>query len=123
MLDETEGLFGPTPVLRVAADDPLLAHGLERDGKYDGYMRTLMDSFDGANLSRVMCRSLLSVDWRGYVYDCDFNQMLSLPAGKGKLSIWDIESLAGFDQGKITLADHCYGCTAGSGSSCGGSLV
>jgi hypothetical protein len=71
-----------------------------------------------------MCRSLVSVDWQGYLYDCDFNQMLHLPLGAGgrprsHLRDLDPDRLA---DGAIAVADHCYGCTAGQGSSCGGAL-
>jgi hypothetical protein len=71
-----------------------------------------------------MCKSILSVDWQGFVYDCDFNQMLELPAGiAGKNKhISDCLELE-FEQQTITIADHCYGCTAGGGSSCGGVLT
>jgi len=72
-----------------------------------------------------MCRSLLSVDWEGYVYDCDFNQMLGLPiAGAGETRV-HLRDLLGQDlTGRpIVVADHCFGCTAGQGSSCGGALA
>lgn len=93
-------------------------------GRFDEYMRLLKQSHQDANLANVMCRRLLSVDWRGYVYDCDFNQMLGLPIplpGKVKPHIRDLIDIdpAG---NPITVADHCYGCTAGQGSSCGGAL-
>jgi len=74
------------------------------------------------NVARAMCRDLLSVGWNGALYDCDFNQMLSLPAGGRPRTIWDIESLAELDEGLIATGDHCFGCTAGTGSSCSGSL-
>jgi radical SAM/Cys-rich protein len=91
-------------------------------GEFDGYMQLLRSSFAEENLQNVMCRTLISVDWQGYVYDCDFNQMIGLPLGKERLHINDIDTdaLTGRD---ITVADHCYGCTAGQGSSCGGALV
>ena len=74
------------------------------------------------NLDHVMCRSLLSVDWQGFVYDCDFNQMLELPlAGGGRTHISTLDA-AGLEGSPIAVADHCYGCTAGQGSSCGGAL-
>jgi hypothetical protein len=71
-----------------------------------------------------MCRSLLSVDWQGYVYDCDFNQMLRLPLRRPGRARTHVRDLAGQDlEGNpIVIADHCYGCTAGQGSSCGGAL-
>jgi hypothetical protein len=71
-----------------------------------------------------MCRSLISVDWRGYVYDCDFNQMLGLPLhvdGKPRVRLRDLIG-RDLDGNAITVRDHCYGCTAGQGSSCGGAL-
>jgi hypothetical protein len=71
-----------------------------------------------------MCRTLLSVDWQGYLYDCDFNQMLGIPLsvpGKPKLHISQLASL-GLEGNLIAVADHCYGCIAGQGSSCGGAL-
>jgi radical SAM/Cys-rich protein len=88
------------------------------------YMELLRRSYREENLDAVMCRSLISVDWQGYVYDCDFNQMLGLPLyveGKPRVKLRD---LIGHDlQGNaITVRDHCYGCTAGQGSSCGGAL-
>ena len=93
-------------------------------GEFNGYMELLKGAYQTANLETVMCRSLISVDWQGYVYDCDFNQMLELPLterGK-KMHLNDItnEVLIGRN---IMIADHCYGCTAGQGSSCGGALV
>ena len=71
----------------------------------------------------VMCRNLLSVDWRGQLYDCDFNQALELPQGGRQRSIWDIKSFTDVEHDPIVFGDHCYGCTAGAGSSCGGSLA
>ncbi|MEN8176515.1 MAG: arsenosugar biosynthesis radical SAM (seleno)protein ArsS [Pseudomonadota bacterium] len=93
-------------------------------GTFDDYMQTLKNAMQPANLAGVMCRSLISVDWRGYVYDCDFNQMLGLPLNRGghqRLHLRDLArvNLAG---NPIVVADHCYGCTAGQGSSCGGAV-
>jgi hypothetical protein len=87
-------------------------------------MDLLKNAYQPANLDTVMCRNLISVDWRGYVYDCDFNQMLGLPlAHKGRART-HLRDLAGADlaHNPIAVADHCYGCTAGQGSSCGGAL-
>ncbi|MDE2360879.1 MAG: arsenosugar biosynthesis radical SAM protein ArsS, partial [Betaproteobacteria bacterium] len=94
-------------------------------GTFGQYMELLRSSHRADNLERVMCRNLVSVDWEGFVYDCDFNQMLGLPLGAGSparvhLSRLDVESL---DGSEIRVADHCYGCTAGAGSSCGGALA
>lgn len=93
--------------------------------EFDPYMAVLRAAHQASNLAAVMCRHLVSVDWRGYVYDCDFNQMLGLGlrhravAGRAHLSdLLDLD-LAG---NPIAVRDHCYGCTAGQGSSCGGAL-
>ena len=88
-------------------------------GQFDGYMQLLKDNFQTQNLNTVMCKNTLSVDWQGFVYDCDFNQMLQLPLAGKKNHIKDIANLNGKS---ITTLQHCYGCTAGQGSSCGGAL-
>jgi radical SAM/Cys-rich protein len=93
-------------------------------GTFNGYMELLRNAHREENLESVMCRSLVSVDWQGYLYDCDFNQMLGLPlrvAGRPRLHLRDAltRDLAG---NPIVVRDHCYGCTAGQGSSCGGAL-
>ena len=93
-------------------------------GEFEGYMRLLKDAYRPENLQTVMCRSLLSVDWQGYLYDCDFNQMLGLSAALGPASRPHLRDLLRADGigTPIRVADHCYGCTAGQGSSCGGAL-
>ena len=93
-------------------------------GQFDDYMNLLREAYQESNLANVMCRHLISVDWRGYVYDCDFNQMLGLPAMASNKPKTHIVELIGEDlTGKpIVVMDHCYGCTAGQGSSCGGAL-
>ncbi len=99
-------------------------------GQFGEYMALLRGAHQDANLEHVMCRTLISVDWRGYVYDCDFNQMLGLPfswgqvssrRGDGRVRLSDLSrmDIAGRP---IAIADHCYGCTAGQGSSCAGAL-
>ncbi len=98
-------------------------HLLEREGRYASYMQTLLEAFNPQAALGVMCRNLLSVDWRGQLYDCDFNQALELPLGGRSRSVWDIDQLADIERGPIAFAEHCYGCTAGAGSSCGGSLT
>jgi hypothetical protein len=70
-----------------------------------------------------MCRNLISISWDGGIYDCDFNQMLEMPAGGALLTVFDIQSFAELESRPIAVADHCYGCTAGAGSSCTGSVV
>ena len=94
-------------------------------GQFETYMNLLKDSFSLANLQNLMCMNQLSVDWRGYVYDCDFNQMLNMnvenPKTRQPLHIRDIIE-TNMQNIPIRIADHCYGCTAGQGSSCGGAL-
>lgn len=93
-------------------------------GEFDDYLSLLRGAYQSQNLDQVMCRTLISVDWRGFVYDCDFNQMLGLAmpdmqAGQTHLRDLLDQSITGRP---IAVANHCYGCTAGQGSSCGGSL-
>jgi radical SAM/Cys-rich protein len=106
-------------------------------GEFENYMQLLKTSYSSENLNSVMCRSILSVDWEGFVYDCDFNQMLNMPLALEN-SPFTTEQIIASDAPKklhlseiinknllgsnITTADHCYGCTAGQGSSCGGAL-
>lgn len=95
-------------------------------GEYDRYMELLADSFNAGTLNQVMCRYLISVGWEGSIYDCDFNQMLGLSLRDARGEALNIGSLTSLDQvleRSITIGDHCYACTAGSGSSCGGTLV
>ncbi len=90
-------------------------------GHYESYMQTLLDSFNPGAVGGVMCRNTISVSWDGYLYDCDFNQMLDLKvAGKNHLEDFDLNALESRD---IVLNQHCYGCTAGAGSSCGGQVA
>ena len=112
--------------LYTLANMPIQRFGstLVSKGQLRDYMQLLRDAHRDENLDAVMCRSLVSVDWQGTVYDCDFNQMLGLPlqvAGRPRVRIGE---LAGRDlQGNpIAVKDHCFGCTAGQGSSCGGAL-
>ncbi len=102
-------------------------------GIYDDYMALLKDNYSAENLATVMCSSLISIDWQGYVYDCDFNQMLGLPlrlvsgndlvaSDRKKTHLRELMTIDLQDR-PIAVADHCYGCTAGQGSSCGGALT
>lgn len=93
-------------------------------GQFHGYMKLLKDNYAESNLDHVMCRSLISVDWRGFLYDCDFNQQLDLPLpGTGATRPHLRDLLTNDPSGQaIRVADHCFGCTAGQGSSCGGAL-
>jgi len=93
-------------------------------GEFDRYLHLLRGAHRDENLDGVMCRTLISVDWRGFLYDCDFNQMLDLPAlgqNRKPLHIADLSS-GELEGNSIQVAGHCYGCTAGQGSSCGGAL-
>lgn len=93
-------------------------------GQFKSYMTLLRDAHQEKNTESVMCRSLVNIDWRGYVYDCDFNQMLGLPlhvSGKPRVHVSDLMD-TDLNGNPIMVAEHCYGCTAGQGSSCGGAL-
>lgn len=96
-------------------------------GQFAGYIQLLKDHFVADNLDHVMCRELISVDWRGYLYDCDFNQQLNLPMPPvaGQPSLPHLRDLLHTDPAgrPIWVAEHCYGCTAGQGSSCAGALT
>ncbi|MEW8046899.1 MAG: DUF3641 domain-containing protein, partial [Candidatus Thiodiazotropha sp.] len=97
---------------------------LQSKGEFNSYLQLLRDAYQPGNLENVMCRSLLSVDWRGFLYDCDFNQMLKIhlktdSSMRPRLrDLFDCE----LEELQIQVAEHCYGCTAGQGSSCGGAL-
>ena len=93
-------------------------------GQFKPYMDLLKSAHRDENLEAVMCRNLISVDWQGYVYDCDFNQMLNLPLGADESNRTHLSALLDRELtgARIRVADHCYGCTAGQGSSCGGAL-
>lgn len=104
---------------------PIMRFGsyLQSKGEFENYMSLLKDAYQAANLETVMCRDLVSIDWQGYLYDCDFNQMLDMnvmhenkPVHISQLT----DSL--LDNRDILIGEHCYGCTAGQGSSCGGAL-
>jgi len=93
-------------------------------GQFNDYMLLLRNAHSVENLHSVMCKTLMSVDWQGYVYDCDFNQMLDLPLGAAKKTSIHIRDVVidELEGSSICVKDHCYGCTAGQGSSCGGAL-
>jgi radical SAM/Cys-rich protein len=112
--------------LLVLANMPIQRFGstLVSKGQFAEYMQLLKSAHQDANLSNVMCRSLVSVDWQGYVYDCDFNQMLGIPLQgrqQPRVHIRDLTATE-LENRPVAVADHCYGCTAGQGSSCGGAL-
>ncbi len=103
------------------------AEQLARLGKTASYQALLVDSFNPATVDGLMCRSQVSVDWNGDFYDCDFNLMLELPLPGGenapRRTLWEIERLDDLAGGAIATAGHCFGCTAGAGSSCSGALA
>jgi radical SAM/Cys-rich protein len=113
--------------LLALANMPIQRFGsqLMSKGQFAPYMDLLKSAHRDENLDAVMCRNLISVDWRGYVYDCDFNQMLKLPLGAGGPNPTHLSALLERELtgARIRVADHCYGCTAGQGSSCGGALA
>lgn len=99
---------------------------LQQTGKHEAYMSLLANHFNPGTVEALMCRSLVSAGWDGRLYDCDFNQMLELPMPSGNgipgLTVWDVESFSGLAGRKIATGAHCFGCTAGAGSGCGGAL-
>jgi radical SAM/Cys-rich protein len=111
--------------LYALANMPIQRFGswLVSKGKFDSYLDTLVDAHRDDNLASVMCRSLISVDYRGYLYDCDFNQMLKLPLGDNQREVHLRELLDAPVPRRIAVGGHCFGCTAGQGSSCGGALA
>jgi len=101
-------------------------HELERDGGYREYLELLCANFNPTTLDHLMCRSMLSVRWDGALFDCDFNQQLEIRPPDSSLlpaTIWDVDDLDELTRRPIATAAHCFGCTAGKGSSCGGSLT
>ncbi len=124
ILGETHGIVFNR--LYTLANMPIQRFGstLISRGEFNGYMQLLREAHRPENLETVMCRTLLSVDWQGTVYDCDFNQMLELPlqtAGKPRVRLAELIG-RDLEGNPIAVRDHCYGCTAGQGSSCGGAL-
>jgi len=85
-------------------------------------MQLLIDNFNVHSVPEVMCTRLISIAWDGDIYDCDFNQMLELPANHNRRTVWSIDNFSEL-LGDIAFANHCFACTAGAGSSCGGALV
>jgi len=101
------------------------ADALARAGQSEAYMSLLVNHFNPDTVPSLMCRSLLSVGYDGQLYDCDFNQMLEIPIGAaaaGVRTIWDLEELSALEGRRVATAAHCFGCTAGAGSSCSGAL-
>jgi radical SAM/Cys-rich protein len=123
--EELDSLFGVVfDQLITITNMPIkrFAHALARDGQAEAYQALLVNHFNPETVPELMCRQTLSVGWDGRLYDCDFNQMLELPLGGGPASIFDLESLDRLPGATIATGTHCFGCTAGAGSSCGGAL-
>lgn len=103
------------------------ADHLSRRGKLEEYMNLLVENFNAGAANGIMCRNTISVGWDGRVYDCDFNQQLEItalkPKHEGFVNVFDIESLDDLTKWKIACDNHCFGCTAGAGSSCQGSTI
>jgi len=98
------------------------AHELYRDGQYEAYMALLVNHFNPDNVESLMCRSLISVGYDGTLYDCDFNQALEILPPGPRRTIFDIDDFGELENNRISTAEHCFGCTSASGSSCGGAL-
>jgi radical SAM/Cys-rich protein len=100
------------------------ANQLNAAGNHSAYMSLLVNHFNPATVDALMCRDLVSIGWDGRLYDCDFNQMLEIPLGASSQStIWDIEDVGELAGARIATGSHCFGCTAGAGSSCGGAIA
>ena len=99
------------------------AHTLAREDQTEAYMSLLVNHFNPETLSSLMCRDTISVGWDGALYDCDFNQMLELPQPAGPRSLWELGNTADLEGAPIASGSHCFGCTAGAGSSCSGALT
>jgi radical SAM/Cys-rich protein len=101
------------------------AHQLHSAGGYSEYMSLLVNHFNPATVDGLMCRSLVSIGYDGRLYDCDFNQMLEIPLAHnaGPSTIWDLARVDEIERLKVATGSHCFGCTAGAGSSCGGTIA
>jgi len=99
------------------------AHALEREGRLEEYMGLLVNHFNPQTIPELMCRHLVSVSWDGSLFDCDFNQMLGIPLGAARKTVWDVDDLGDLEDEPVATGSHCFGCTAGAGSSCGGALA
>jgi len=96
---------------------------LRHNNQLEGYMKLLVGAFNPATIDGLMCRNTISVGWRGEVYDCDFNQQLGMQWKNGRhLFLWNVDP-NNLENRDIMTGDHCFGCTAGAGSSCGGALT
>ena len=96
---------------------------LKREGKLNTYYKLLKENFNRNNIENLMCRKTISVNWLGQIYDCDFNQQINFQGNKGPKTLFDLmNNTFKFDY-DIAVKEHCFACTAGSGSSCGGTLT
>ena len=126
--EELSALYGITfDHLLTITNMPIkrFADQLRLSGKTEEYLSLLVNHFNPATVDGLMCKDLVSVGWNGILYDCDFNQMLELPIRSRDalpLTVWDIDNLSLLDGAAIETGNHCFGCTAGSGSSCSGAL-
>jgi MoaA/NifB/PqqE/SkfB family radical SAM enzyme len=96
---------------------------LEKESKLEEYMQLLLDNFNPGAAKNVMCRDLVSIGYDGKIYDCDFNQMLDIHQNNKEVDVFKVRSLSEFDFKEFAVGNHCYGCTAGAGSSCGGATA
>jgi radical SAM/Cys-rich protein len=99
------------------------ADRLKREAKAEAYLSLLVNHFNPDTVPELMCRHLVSVGYDGEIFDCDFNQMLEIPMGERRATVWDVSDFDDLIGAPIATASHCYGCTAGAGSSCGGTLT
>ncbi len=99
------------------------AHDLARRGESEAYQSLLVNHFNPATLDALMCRDTLSVAYDGQLYDCDFNQALELPLAGRRTTLDEVDEVAALAGLPVATASHCFGCTAGAGSSCGGALA
>ena len=99
------------------------ADSLKRENKLDSYFKLLKENFNKNNLENLMCKKTISVNWQGQIYDCDFNQQINFQGKKGPKTLYElIDKSFKFDYG-VAVKEHCFACTAGAGSSCGGTLT
>ncbi len=123
--EELRALFGlEFDALHTITNMPIkrFADFLERRGRLAGYLGLLVNHFNPETAPELMCRTTVSVGWDGALFDCDFNQMLELPLGGAPRSVFELDSLDALAGAPVRTASHCYGCTAGAGSSCTGAL-
>ncbi len=99
------------------------ADSLNRENKLDSYYKLLKENFNKNNLKNLMCKKTISVNWKGQIYDCDFNQQINLKGNKGPKTLSDLMSKSFKFDYEVAVKEHCFACTAGAGSSCGGTLT